>query len=520
VNSFAGEKAPAMNLAFANVGELAQGFHVGLTFLTYRRYYSNKIKGTFPPIKLQGVGIMLPNKSKWSLLLGTLLGFSIPNLAQASGFALIENSASGQGNAYAGAAAHATDGSTVWFNPAGMMKLDRDQLVFAGHIVSPNASFTNNGSVDGSGNQLLGIDDDGGSTAFVPNFYWVKTINDATKFGIGVTSPFGLATEYEFNQAAGPGSNFVGRYHGVLSDLKTVNINPSLAFRVNDRVSIGGGLNLMFGTVELSSAIDLGTFCDQIVPPPACANAGGGPQDADGFADLSGDNSDDLSIGFNLGITFEATQKTIIGLAYRSEVQMDVTGDADFTLSGNPTVDGVVGLTPLFVDTGISASVTLPASLSLSLSQQVGKFSLLADATWTGWSSFQELRVIYDNPAQPDTKYTYNWNDTYRFSVGFDFQQSDALIWRAGLAYDESPVPSAERRTVRLPGSDRTWLSLGLTYLFNPNMSFDVGYSHLFIDDGPINNTLETDTDELNATITGEYKASVDILSAQFNWYY
>ncbi|MFA9421596.1 MAG: OmpP1/FadL family transporter, partial [Gammaproteobacteria bacterium] len=212
---------------------------------------------------------MFSNNSYRPLLLGVSLSLVVPNLAQASGYALIENSASGQGNAFAGAAAHATDGSTVWFNPAGMMKLDRDQLVFAGHIVSPNAEFTNNKSKDAFGNDLVGINDDGGSTAFVPNFYWVKTINDATKFGIGVTSPFGLATEYEFNQAAGPESNFVGRYHGVLSELKTININPSLAYKINDRVSIGGGLNLMFGTVALSSAIDFGALCVAVVPPAA-----------------------------------------------------------------------------------------------------------------------------------------------------------------------------------------------------------------------------------------------------------
>jgi long-chain fatty acid transport protein len=130
------------------------------------------------------------------------------------------------------------------------------------------------------------------------------------------------------------------------------------------------------------------------------------------------------------------------------------------------------------------------------------------------------LRIDYDNPSQEDTVTTENWNDTYRFSVGLDYAQSDKLVLRTGLALDESPVPDAEHRTVRLPGNDRTWLSFGLTYLFSNDMSMDVGYSHLFIDDAPINNTLESSIPTLNATVTGEYKASVDILSAQFNWNY
>jgi long-chain fatty acid transport protein len=472
--------------------------------------------------------IVFSSKSKWSLLFGTLLGFAFHNLAQASGFALIENSASGQGNAYAGAAAHATDGSTVWFNPAGMMKLDRDQLVFAGHIVAPNASFTNNGSklspllgdVD-----LRGINDDGGSTAFVPNFYWVKTISDSTKFGLGVTSPFGLATEYAFDLAAGPDSNFVGRYHGVLSDLKTININPSLAYKINDQVSIGGGLNIMLGTVDLTSAIDYGAICFAGAAAAACAGDGAFPQAVDGFGDLTGDNYSNISTGYNLGITIDPGEHTTIGMAFRSEVKMKITGDANFAVPTNTAVQTAItnlgGLAggEIFVPTGLTSTVNLPASFSLSVSQRVSKFNILADITWTGWSSFQELRIVYDN-AQPDTVYTENWNDTYRFSLGFDYQQSDNMILRAGVALDESPVPDAEHRTVRLPGNDRTWLSLGLTYLFNKNMSFDVGYSHLFVDDAPINNTLESSIPTVNSTVTGEYQASVDILSAQFNWYY
>ncbi|MCH8106129.1 MAG: outer membrane protein transport protein, partial [Proteobacteria bacterium] len=150
-------------------------------------------------------------------------------MVQASGFALIENSASGQGNAYAGAAAHTTDASTIFFNPAGMMRLEGDQISIAGHLIIPEASFTNNGSTatPAFGSPALGgANDDGGANAFVPNFYWVKTIDEKTKFGLGVQTLFGLATEYD--------RNWVGRYHAVETDLKTININPSIAYQLND----------------------------------------------------------------------------------------------------------------------------------------------------------------------------------------------------------------------------------------------------------------------------------------------
>ena len=448
-----------------------------------------------------------------SFILALLLSMMSHSAAYASGFALIEMNASGQGNAYAGAAAHTNNASTIYFNPAGMMNLEGEQLSIVGHIVDPSADFDNDGSKlnDAAGGApLTGKGDDGGETAYLANVYWVKPLNDDMTFGIGVNTPFGLKTEYD--------DDWVGRYHAILSDLKTLNFNPSLGYRVNDKLSIGGGLNMMLAKVELSSAIDFGTIC---VGSPAAANcvaSGATQQEADGKADLDGDNYDDLAFGFNLGFAYMLSKQTTVGVAYRSEVDIDVEGDADFNLPDNPVVQAVIGASPAFVDTDLKADVTLPASFSVSLAHQVGKFTWLGDATWTGWSSFDELRIRYDNPAQPDTVTTEDWDDTMRYSVGVDYQYSDSLVLRTGLAYDESPVPSTERRTPRLPGEDRTWVSVGLTYLVSSAISFDLGYSHLFIDDAKIDNTLETETDGLNSTLTGEYEGEVNILSAQLNW--
>ena len=459
---------------------------------------------------------MIGNKIKFgSFILTSLLSLGSFSTAYASGFALIEAGASGQGNAYAGAAAHAIDASTVYFNPAGMMNLEGQQLSIALHVIDPSADFDNDGSslpavLGPLGGPLTGKDDDGGDTAFVPNFYWVKPLNDNTSFGFGVNTLFGLKTEYD--------DDWVGRYHGILSDLKTLNFNPSLGYRVNDRLSVGGGLNMMLAKVELTSAIDFGSLCLAAAGPATCVPGGATPQAADGKADLDGDNFDDLAFGFNLGLTYMISKQTTIGVAYRSEIDIDVEGDADFTLPNNATVQAVIGATPLFVDTDLKADITLPASFSVSLAHQADKITWLADVTWTGWSSYDELRIKYDNPAQPDTVTTQDWNDTMRYSVGLDYQYSDSLILRTGLAFDESPVPNKEKRTARLPGEDRTWVSLGLTYLASSAISFDVGYSHLFIDDAKIDNTLESSVPTLNSTLTGEYDGDVDILSAQLNW--
>jgi len=464
-------------------------------------------------------------------LLATLLLLGFQNTLHASGFALIEMNASGQGNAYAGAAVGTNNASTIFFNPAGMMNFEGDQLVIAGHYIAPQADFSNDGSslseayggfwpVPANGTALTGDDDDGGQSAFVPNLYWAKSINDSLKFGLGFNSPFGLAVEYD--------DDWVGRYHAVESDLKVININPSLAYRVNDRVVIGGGLNIMLADVILTSAVDMGSVCvagltGTLGPAGAlgaCEGSGAAPQEFDGFGDLTGDNFDDLGYGFNLGVTFAVSEQTKIGVSYRSEVEINVEGEADFTVpAGSGALDTVIGLSGgLFNDVDLEATVDLPASFSVSVAHTVGKYTWLADWTRTEWSSFDELRIEYDNPVQPPTVTTEDWDDTNRYSFGLDYQYSDKMILRTGVALDETPVPSSELRTPRLPGNERTWLSFGLTYLINPQFSVDVGYSHLFIDDAKIENTFESDFATLEHTLEGEYEAEVDILSAQLNW--
>ncbi len=458
---------------------------------------------------------MLHRKYFRRTLVSSLLISLMPSLAAAAGFALIETNARGQGNAYAGAAAHTPDASTIFFNPAGMTDLEGDHLTIALHKIIPHSSFTNDGSTAAAAfagspfATLNGEDDDGGSAAIVPNLYWVKTLSETTKFGLGVNSPFGLATEYA--------DDWIGRYHGVVSDLAIININPSLAYKVNDKFSIGGGIDVMLGTVTLTSAIDFGAICMAQFNYDTCAALGSLPQSADGFAELVGDNLGSISIGFNLGLKYKFTEQSTLGIAYRSEVEMEVEGEADFTV---PSSSGFVYAADLFIDTDLNATVNLPASLSVSYAHEVGSVTYLADATWTGWSSYEELRIEYVNPSQPDSVTTNDWEDVMRYSLGLDYQYSEDTIYRVGIAYDETPVPSAELRTPRLPGTDRTWFSFGLSKQLDDDLSIDIGVSHLVMDTAEINNEFESSVPTLAATLTGEYEASVNIFSVQLNWQY
>lgn len=426
--------------------------------------------------------------------------------AHASGFALIEFSGSGMGNAFAGGSAIAEDASTVQFNPAGMERLEGRQVSGVLHYISPKAEFHDKGSTDAFGSSLGDVQGDGGRDAYVPNVYMVIPIDEKMKFGLGINTPFGLETDYD--------DDWIGRYHAVQSDVKTVNINPSISYKVDDKLSIGAGISAQYVDVTLSSAVDFGALCVAAIGQGACDLRNIHPQQDDGFAELTGDT---WSFGWNIGLLYNIDDATRLGMAYRSQVTHDVTGDANFTVPGS--MRDFFNSLGTFQDTGLSASITLPDSLSLSVVHEYNDtLEVMADVTWTGWSDFKELRVKYDNPSQPDSVTTENWKDSMRYSIGASYRMDAKLKLRGGLAYDQTPVPDPEHRTPRVPGDNRIWVSIGAQYKLDPDMSIDVGYSHLFVNDTQINNTFESDIPTLQANIKGDYNASVNILSAQLNW--
>jgi long-chain fatty acid transport protein len=198
-----------------------------------------------------------------------------------------------------------------------------------------------------------------------------------------------------------------------------------------------------------------------------------------------------------------------------------VTGDGKFSLS--PQFGALIdGLDPprdtLFsCCNNVAADVTLPASASVSALHKLGqKFEIMGDITWTQWSEFDELRVRYIGSAvQPDAVTTQDWDDSFRYSIGLSYILNEKIKLRTGLAYDETPIKNPERRTPRIPGEDRIWTALGLTWQATEKFSFDVAYAHLFVDDPKINNTTEGTVEH---TLQGEYDASVDIVSAQVNY--
>lgn len=384
------------------------------------------------------------------------------NLAHAAGFALVEQSASGLGNAYAGQAAVAADASTIFFNPAGMTYLPDRQVVVAGHLIRPQAEFT--GTVSpaiGGGNG-----GDAADWAVVPNAYFAYRLTPDVHLGLGVNSPFGLKTEYD--------PEWVGRYQAIKSEVETINVNPSVAFKLSDTLSLGAGLNIQWIEAVLTHRQPLGA-------PPAPVP----------LVKIKGD---DYGWGYNLGALWQATPATRIGLAYRSEV--------DYTLDGtSSTSDPSVG--PL--NGPVTAEVTMPDSASLSLFHKLSsRWDLLADVTWTGWSDFDDLPIRGAvNKTTPE-----NWENILRYSLGATWHMSEKLSLRGGVAYDEAPVSDLDR-TPRIPDGARTWIAVGGQYRLSAQSVLDFGYAHLFVNDPGLQST------DNGTTLNGEYSSQVDILSAQ-----
>ena len=449
-----------------------------------------------------------------NLLLALVLG-SYTGSAMASGFALIEQSASGLGNAFAGGAAVTDDASVQFYNPAALTEIKGTQASAAGHYIMPSAKLSNaSARVVTLGNiPYTGSVDDAGVNGFVPNFYYTRDLNRKTKFGFALNVPFGLSTEYD--------AGWIGRYHAIKSAVETINLNPSLAFKVNDQLSLGAGVSAQYFAAELTSAIDSGSICYAQVlkaggnPAVSCApaNLTPGNQAVDSYAKIKGS---DWGYGFNLGLLYKPTDAMRIGIAYRSSIKQNLTGDATFTRSAafNAFLSGA-GSTA-FTNSAVTTGIDLPASLSLSMTRVLNpRFELLGDISWAQWSKFQELRIVYANPAQSDSVTTENWKDTLRYALGLSYKLNDTIKLRTGLAYDESPVPDAQHRTPRIPDNNRTWMTFGLNYAHSERLSFDAGYAHLFVKNSTINNTTEA---AVANNLQGTYKNSVDILSAQMNY--
>ena len=369
----------------------------------------------------------------WLCLLLLLLSVR----ADAAGFGIYEWSA--RGNALGGAmVGRADDPSTIAYNPAGMVQLEGTQFMAGFTAISP--------TVDMEGFNLpIGWDSSASTlsaTWFPPHIYYTRQVNENHWFGVGLFTRFGLGTEFD------PG--WFGRYNSTNAEITSVSLNPSWAWKLNDKVSVGVGIEAMYFGINLQR---------QILAGPV-----------DIGSELEGDS---FGLGWNLGLLFKPVEEVRIGLAYRSSVEQDVEGDLRFSTP----VPGVL------TNTNANGKITLPDLFSAGVFwQATPRLGLEIDAVLTRWSTYDKLTIRYDDPVNGKDFATSpkDWNDTWRYQLGIEYALNDKLDLRLGYVIDPSPIPDHTVDYI-LPTNDRKLYSIGLGFK-NNDWNYDLSYTYLDIE--------------------------------------
>lgn len=304
--------------------------------------------------------------------------------------------------------------------------------------------------------------------------------------GFSVTAPYGERTSYP--------KDFVGRYQSLVSAITDINLGLSLAYKVNDHLSIGGGPNFDYFAARLTQALDVPTLSALTGQDPTSALKG-----------------NDIGIGYNLGALYQFDDATRIGIDYRSRIQHNLTGNETVTVPGSyPAPYPAL----LEANNGIAkTSITLPDSASIGIYHQLtDKLAVMGSVQWTDWSLFNTLNVTTGN-GTPLVSIAEKWRNTWFVGVGANYQATDKLMLQTGVSYDQSPVDNANR-TTRVPDADHYNLGFGVKYQILPSTTLQLAYLHVFTPGGTINNSAAAPGGLQAGIIAGTYDASDNSVTA------
>jgi len=406
---------------------------------------------------------MRTRASRWIPILAfAALGFAVTAPVFGAGFGIFEHGSRAMGMAGA-FTAQADDPSAMFHNVAGLaFQEERDFMVGFTWIRSIQAEFDGANPFPG-----VGIEEAQETLSeFPPHAYWVEPLGDRWTFGLGVNSPFGLVVEWE------DPATFSGRFVSAKSELTTLDVNPSLAVKLSDDFSLGFGAIGRFAAVELNQFIPAQNPFTQTV-----ANVG--------LLQLESDLTDSEGFGFNVGVLYKPDGFFSWGLSYRSEVEVDFSGDGALSQipTGNPQFDGAVAAAlpfgvPLPVETGIDFPQMASLGVGFRLSDGV---MLETDINWTGWSSFDTLTIDFVNDQLPDTTRPQQWEDVFNYRVGISLDTRAGNQLRFGALYDETPQVE-EAVSPLLPDNNRTGLSIGYGYN-GPKLTWDFALLYLHFEE-------------------------------------
>ncbi|MCR9422382.1 outer membrane protein transport protein [Vibrio sp. RM-69-4] len=405
-------------------------------------------------------------KPRTLLALSILTAFNV----HSAGFQVAEHSASGLGRAFSGEGAVADNASVIAHNPAAMTRFDTTQFSGALSIVDPEVDV-----YDVKNQQKM---NDVAPLQVVPAAYYVSPINEKWAWGMGIFTTYGVATDY-------PNDIYAGDLAGDTS-LLSVNLNPNIAYRVSEQLSLAAGVNLVYAEAKLTRHKGaLAVF------------TGGSASD-----NLVGMTGETVAWGWNIGSLYEFNQNHRVGFAYRSAVDLDFD-DGEFSsyssgVATNAVVEGRL-------------KITLPAMWEVSAFHQLtDSVALHYGYQRTDWSSFKELKATSSQCTNGECFYkSEKYEDSGRWSLGSTYQLNSTWTLRAGFAFDEQ----AGEATLSIPDSDRYWYSAGVSYVISDSLSIDAGFALVKSKSGTF-----TETNKLNETLTFESQGTAYLSAIQLNY--
>ncbi|HHS3345157.1 TPA: outer membrane protein transport protein [Vibrio cholerae] len=413
---------------------------------------------------------------------------SVSTFTQAAGFQLAEYSATGLGRAYAGEAAMADNASSQWRNPAMLTYLEGTQISAGAIYVNPNVDVE--GTVI---HQQLGkthaSSNDFAHDAVIPNFYLSHQLNEQVALGFALGTNYGMETDL--------GTEFAASHFGNQASVISKEANLNIAYQILPQLSIGGGVRYVMGEGHFGATAP----AKNLIRHPVTNNVMTLPKGTT----LKYMEGEDNSWGWQVGSAWQINQDHRVGFVYKSEVVMDFEGHAEGVSYGSYK-PGMM-------------SVTLPATAELASFHQLNdQWAIHASINWTDWSSFKELTAVF--PEKSDLIKSENWEDNYRFALGTTYQYDAKLALRAGVAYDTSAVDD-KNRTATIPETDRTWVSVGGSYVATPQLTLDAGFTYIFAKDATINEPRDA-SDQTAAAIggafTGNVSGNVWLIGVQANY--
>jgi long-chain fatty acid transport protein len=399
--------------------------------------------------------------------------------ANAAGFELREQTAEAVAVSSAGSTAAAYNAGTVFYNPAGMTLLQGNQVSVSATMYVPEATFT--GHVTNAGTVPLVAGNNGGNitpSAIAPGNFAVLDFSPNLKFGFAVSAPFGLATD--------PRDGWVGRYAALRTEVTDLNFQPSVAYRFNEHFSIGLGLQISYFNAVLQAAVNL-------------PGLGLAP-----FDSKQSNNVADVGWGGDIGFLYEFDPNTRIGLNYRSRMHYNLEGGTSIQAPA-PLIEA----SPVFRNSGVHVNLTLPDIITLGFFHQLTpELALLATVKYTTWSTIQDLHFFYDN-GRPVTREPLGWRDSWFGSIGAVYAVTPQIKALFGVGFDQSAI-AAEKRTVRLPDTNRVNASFGFSYDINKNLQANFGFQHIFTNGAAVTEFAPTPNGGL---VQGSYTLSANLIS-------